>query len=242
MSVRTSLLFLFVLVGCTPPKPPALQPQVQYGPAASIRPKRVLALQAMCGSLEARCPKEYQQSVDAIVRSGLEFAGYSVVDSEKLRLAARARHEEHTSDTTTTKTARQTELVRPLILLDETSAMATTSETTKDITYVVLDGSNFEDLSVDEKHLVIDKAGTDSVVSVRIIIGGKIGVWVPNQNVEVMVKLGVNRSDEMAWASRCMASSNDFSTVTGALEQAARCAMHGATAQQTRTLAGEAGE
>jgi hypothetical protein len=67
---------------------------------------------------------------------------------------------------------------------------------------VVLDGSNFDDLSVDEKHQVIDKAGTDSVASVRIVVGGNIGVWVPNQNVEVMVKLGVNRGDEMAWATR----------------------------------------
>ena len=61
------------------------------------------------------------------------------------------------------------------------------------------------------------------------MVGGKMGVWVPNQNVEVMVRLGVNRGDEMAWASRCTASSNDFSTVSAALEHAARCAMHGAT-------------
>ncbi len=228
---RTAAFLLVSLVGCTSPKPPVLHPQVQYGPAAQIKPKRVLVLQSMCGSLEARCPKEYEQSVDAIVRSGLEFAGYSIVDSEKLRLAARTRHEEHTSETNTTKTVSETEIVRPLILLDENATTATTTETTKDITYVVLDGSNFEDLSIDEKHQVIDKAGTDSVVSVRIVIGGKIGVWVPNQNVEVMVKLGVNRGDEMAWASRCTASSNDFTTVTAALEQAARCAMHGATAR-----------
>lgn len=227
----TASLFLLVsLFGCTSPKPPVLHPQVQYGPAASVKPKRVLALHAMCGSLESRCPREYEQSVDAIVRSGLEFAGYAVVDSEKLRLAARTRHEEHTTETTKTKSVSETEIVRPLILLDETASTATATETTKDMTFIVLDGANFEDLSVDERHQVIEKAGTDSVVSVRIVVGGKIGVWVPNQNVEVMVKLGVNRGDEMAWASRCTASSNDFSTVTGALEQAARCAMHGATA------------
>jgi hypothetical protein len=226
---KLALVIVFAALGCATQKPSALHPQVQYGPAASIKPKRVLALTAMCGSVEKRCPKEYVQSVDAIVRSGLEFAGYAVVDSESLRLAARVRHEEHTSTETMTKSAGTTEIIRPLQIFDSTVKSEATTTTESETTFIVLDGANFDDLSVDEKHQVIDKSNTDSVATVRIVVGGKMGVWEPNQNVEVMVKLGVNRGDEMAWASRCTASSNEFSTVGAALEQAARCAMHGAT-------------
>jgi hypothetical protein len=205
---------------------------VQYGPAAQIKPMRVLALQATCGSVDARCPKEYAETVDGIVRSGLEFAGYAVVDSNTLRLATRARHEEHTTTNTKTTSVTETEIVHPIVILDSKSTTGKTTDSTTEVTYVVLDGSNFDDLSVDERHQVIDKSGTDSVATVRIVVGGKVGVWVPNQNVEVMVRLGVNRGDEMAWAARCTASSNDFSTVGAALENAARCAMHGATASK----------
>jgi hypothetical protein len=229
--VNVSLLTLLGLGACTPARPPSLAPQVQYGPAASVKPSRVLVLQATCGSVEAPCPKEYRDTVDAIVRSGLEFAGYSVVDSDTLRLATRSRTEEHTSTTTSSSSTSQREIVRPLIVLDSSATTDVASQSTTDTTYVVLDGSNFDDLSVDERHLVIEKSGADGLASVRIVIGGKVGVWVPNQNVEVMIKLGVNRGDDMAWASRCTASSNDFTTVTAALENAARCAVHGATAR-----------
>ncbi len=226
-----ALVVLSLAAACTPTRLPALQPQVNYGPAASVKPKRVLVLQATCGSVEGVCPPQYQTAVATIVMSGLEFAGYGVVDSTTLRLAARKRHEEHTTTETKTTTASETEIVRPLVIFDQTTANATTTESKTDVTYVVLDGANFEDLSVDERHQVIEKSGTDSVATVRIVIGGKVGAWVPNQNVEVMVKLGVHRGDEMAWASRCVASSNDFTTATAALEHAARCAMHGATAK-----------
>lgn len=224
-------LLLLLAQSCTPTRLPALQPQVNYGPAASVKPKSVLVLQATCGSTDGVCPPHFLATVDTIVMSGLEFAGYAVVDSSKLRLQARKRHEEHGTSTTTTTTKSETEIVRPLVILDQHASSATTTETTTDVTYVVLDGSNFEDLSVDERHQVIEKSGSDSVATVRIVIGGKVGAWLPNQNVEVMVKLGVRRGDEMAWASRCTASSNDFTTVTAALEHAARCAMHGVTAK-----------
>lgn len=224
-----SCLAVFYAISCAPTRLPALQPQVQYGPAASVKPKKVLVLQATCGSLEGLCPKGYLDTVGAIVISGLEFAGYAALDSTTLRLAARTRREENTTTTTKTSTASKVEIVRPLIVFDSTTKSQTTTETTTDVSYVVLDGANFEDLSIDEKHEVIEKSGSDSLATIRIVIGGKVGAWVPNQNVEVMVKLGVHRGDDMAWASRCTASSNDFTTVTGALEHAARCAMQGAT-------------
>lgn len=231
--IKALALMLLIATGCTPKGLPALQPQVQRGPAASIKPKRVLVLQATCGSVSGPCPAGYTTAVDNIVMSGLEFAGYGVVDSGKLRLAARTRHEEHTTGTVTTSSQTNThsevEIIRPLIFGSSDTVSSTTTTTATDMTFIVLDGANFDDLSIDEKHQVIEKSGTDSAATVRIVVGGKVGTWVPNQNVEVMVKLSVNRGDEMAWASRCTASSNDFTTVNAALEHAARCAMHGAT-------------
>ena len=93
----------------------------------------------------------------------------------------------------------------------------------------MLDGPGFDDLSIDERHEVLAGSGADGVLVVRIVVGGQVGVWVPNQNVEVTVRLGADQGDVMVWAARCTASSNDFSTVDAALENAARCAIHGAT-------------
>jgi len=213
---------------CSHPPPPLI-PEVQAGPARGVKPNRVLVLQAICGSVEYHCPRDFPQTVDAIVRGGLEFAGYAVVDSDTLRQDTRQRHEEHIESDSNQASRTHTDTEQDFNPFDihTTTESQGTSHTTS--TTTVLDGSNFEDLSVDARHEVLTKSGADSVVSVRIVVGGQTGMWVPNQNVEVMVKLGVNQGDTMAWASRCMASSNDFATVTAALENAARCAVHGAT-------------
>jgi len=221
---------LALLTACVPAaqQPPVLHPEVQQGPASSAKPNRVLVLHAACGSVEYKCPREYLDTVDVIVRGGLEFAGLGLVESDTLRNQTRQRHEEHSSTTTTNDSQSTTKVVRPLDF-DDSVASNHHSNSTTQTSLVVLDGSGFEDLSVDERRDVLAKSGADAVLSVRIVVGGQIGVWVPNQNVEVMVKLGVNMGDSMAWASRCTASSNDFSTVTAALENAARCAIYGGT-------------
>jgi len=219
---------ILLLAACGSPPPPVLHPEVQPGPAAGARPNRVLVLQASCGSVEEPCPPEYMKTVDDIVRGGLEFAGINVVQAENLRAQTRERHEEHSSTNTTNDSASHTKVERRLAFDDNVYNESHSDSTTTTHT-VVLDGSNFDDLSVDDRHAVIEKSGADSVAVIRIVIGGKVGLWVPNQNVEVQVKLGVNQGDSMAWAARCTASSNDFSTVQSALENAARCAIHGAT-------------
>ncbi len=210
--------------------PPVLHPQVQPGPAAAYKPTRILVLPAACGSVELPCPTSYIEAVDAIVRGGLEFVGHNLVESESLFAQTRQRHEEINSKTTTSDASSATNLDHPLF--DETISSGSSSVTTESSRQVILDGPTFEDLAVLERHQVLKDAGADSVLSVRIIVGGRMGVWMANQNVEVMVKLGVNQGDDMAWASRCMASSNDFKTVDAALEAAARCAIYGGTGQQ----------
>jgi hypothetical protein len=189
----------------------------------------VSVLTAACGSVEYHCPAEFTQTVDSIVRGGLEFAGYSVVESDKLRNETRQRHEEQSETDTASSSRTHADHEQDLNPFDTHTTTTTQSQSSTHTDFVVLDGPGFDDLSVDERHQVLGKSGADAVASVRIVVGGQIGMWVPNQHVEVMVKLGVNLGDTMAWASRCSASSNDFSTVTAALENAARCAVHGAT-------------
>lgn len=211
-------------------QPPVLHPQVQQGPAAGAIPARILVLPAACGSVETPCPESYITAVNTIVRGGLEFAGHNVVETEGLLKDTRQRHEEQTTNTTTESSQSRTDYDHPIF--DEAVTRQSSSTRVEQRRHVVLDGPTFEDLSVTDRHQVLQEVGADAVVSVRIVVGGVMGVWVPNQNVEVMVKLGAQQGDAMAWASRCMASSNDFTTVDAALEAAARCAVYGATGHQ----------
>jgi hypothetical protein len=235
---RTFAVVAFTSIACgtTATNVVTLVPEVNRGPAAQEKPKKILSLTSTCGAMDARCTNGYRAAVDNIVRSSLEFAGYSVIDSESLRLATRQRTEEHTTTATTTNTtttSQSTELIHPLIILpllakseESTTNSATVTQT--DTSFIVLTGSNFEDLSVDDRREVIEKSGAEGLLSVRIVIGGNTGAWQPNQAVEVAIKLSVKAGDEMVWASRCKANSLDMTTVQAALENATRCAMDGA--------------
>ena len=228
MTTRSYLVFVALsLAACGGSRPPIVA-EVQPGPAHGAKPNRVLVLQASCGSVEYHCPPDFARTVDNIVRGGLEFAGYAVVDAETLRLQTRQRHvEQHTADEAT-QTLSTTRTEGNILPIGDTTTHDQVTTTHSESELTILDGPGFDDLTVDERKEVLAKAGSDAVVVVRIVVGGTTGVWMPNQNVEVMVKLGVNQGDSMAWATRCSASSNDFSTVTAALENAARCAIHGA--------------
>ncbi len=218
-----------VLGACVASAPPThLAPQVQLGPGQRTRPQRVLVLAASCGSVDYRCPREYGDTVDGIVRGGMEFAGYALVDTADLRNVTRQRHETHETERTTSASRTDTTTERPLDFDDHSTTVARSeSETTHSV--VDLDGPAFEDLTVAERRDLLREAGADAVLVVRVVVGATTGVWTPDQNVEVLIKLGVDDGGTMAWASRCMASSEQFSNVRSALENAARCAVSGAT-------------
>jgi hypothetical protein len=206
-----------------------LIPEVQPGPAAAARPAKILVLAAACGSLEYHCPTEFATTVDNIVRGGFEFAGFSVVDADQLRGTNRERHEEHRDDEHSTMGHARTDYTQDLNPFDRHVTSQSGNLTRDHSDLVVLDGPGFEDLSVDERRDVLSRSGADAVAKVRIVIGGAAGVWAPNQNVEVIVTLGVNQGETMAWGSRCSASSSEFQNVTVALEHAARCAIDAGT-------------
>lgn len=221
-------LALALAAACGPSTQVKLTPQVQPGPGNHNSATRVLALSASCGSVEFECPDNYVSVVDSIVRSTMDFAGYKLVEASGLRNETRERSETHEKEVTESQSASRVDHERALDFDDHTTAESH-SRTTHTKSTTILNGSNFEDLSVGDRKKVLSDAGADSVLTVRIVVGAQVGSWGPNQNVEVMVKLGVQGGDVMAWASRCMASSNQFDTVDAALENAARCAVYGGT-------------
>jgi hypothetical protein len=202
-----------------------LVPQVHPGPGRTMRPERILALSASCGAAERSCPRQHIELVDSIVRAELDFAGLTIVEPERLRAEARERQETHETER---QTHASTTVVNedPDIGFGRTTTIENTSASERETVTIVLDGSAFEDLTIPEQRAVLAQAGTDSVVTVRIVVGAQ-GAWTRNQEVEVMVKLRVDHGKTMAWASRCAASSNDFAAVSGALEHATRCAVRG---------------
>src|SRR5688572_7255137 len=115
-------LLLAACVSSAPP--PRLAPQVQLGPGQSRRPQRVLVLDASCGSVDYRCPREYTDTVDGIVRGGMEFAGYALVQADQLRDRTRQREETHETERTTTASRTDTHVERPLDFDDNSTTVA----------------------------------------------------------------------------------------------------------------------
>ncbi|HEY4177951.1 MAG TPA: hypothetical protein VGM90_13985 [Kofleriaceae bacterium] len=223
---RIGIPIALLLAACVAQVRPAPTPEVQGGPAEGARPGRILVLEPSCGGLEEKCPQTYVRTVDNMVRASLEFKGLAVVDPDHLRLETRQRHEtrEVADATSHEDTATNSGFDHSVRSTKDTSSSS-------EKTTIVLDGPGFDDLTPAERDAALDQAGADSIVVTRVVVGAQQG-WnpnVPNQTVEVMVRLAVNRGDTMVWASRCSASSSEYSTITAALEQATRCAVYGGT-------------
>ena len=107
-------------IGCvgTPvrsgPVTPAMTPQVRHGPGVHVKPQKILALSATCGSVTAPCPRTYIDTVDNIVRSGMDFAGYTLVLPDQLLNKTIDRTEQHTNVVTSESSKTTTVERRPL--------------------------------------------------------------------------------------------------------------------------------
>ncbi len=215
-----------------PPRP--LVAEVQRGPATGARPNRVLVLRASCGSVEYHCPADFAHTVDGIVRGGLEFAGYNVVDSESLRLETRQRHEEQHSTTTTTENHNTTHYHRDILPIG--SRIDSDGKTTTETDQRRHDPRRFR---VRGSHGRSEARGprtrrSDAIVSVRIVIGGTTGMWRPNQNVEVMSQARRRRGRCDVMGDPLLGELERLPTVTAALENAARCTIHAHLARAAR--------
>lgn len=228
LTMATAIAWLSVSCFATATSEQTLHPEVQYGPGKNVQPKKVLALSATCGSMELKCPQSYITTVDGIVQSSMEFAGYALIDADTLRKDSGTRREEHHSEVTTHDSSSNHDDSRGLLVGGRESS-GRESRTEIHRSTVWLEGAKFQDLSVTDQQVVLKRARVDGVLVARIVIGAQTSDWGPDQTVEVMVKLGVEDGFTMAWAARCSANSAQFTTVSAALEHATKCAVFGAT-------------
>jgi len=190
--------------------------RTRTGPAAAHPPHRVVALPASCGALSTiripnaadpdhptfqvreLCPASAMQAIDIMLRGKLEFAGFQIIDSEKVNAVTGTRHEiEQRTAYMTTRTIEQ-------------------------------HGARFEDATPFEQAAILHELGADGLLTTRIWIGAGIGfgerrtvaaqvrlvsisdgalVWARRCEIEVG---GLLTTDEVA------------------MENAARCAIEGA--------------
>jgi len=211
----------------SPPRP--LTPESAQGSAAGPAGK-VLVISASCGSMQSHCGATWSEAVDGIVVGGLEFHGYSTIDPSTLRKDAAARTESTVTDDSTKSNQsknRSTDVglvgVLPVIARKETASSSVSVSQSKQKT-VVITGSTFEDLPIEERREILRLAGAQSVLSTRLVVGANYKSWSSAQFVEVMVKLSAAEDGSMRWAIRCVASSSDFASVEAAIDAAARCA------------------
>ena len=230
--MRASLLCSLLLIACGGPTATTqkvLHPEVMRGPAAGPSGK-VLVITATCGALETECRNTWAPTVDQIVLGGLEFRGYSTIDPQSLRKDERKRHEhieEHDSKTQhqDSSTGGGAALIGVLPFIGGGGSWNTslTIHSSRHKT-VILDGANFDDLRLEDKQALMQMAGASTVATIRVVVGANYGTWSAAQNVEVIVKLAAAETGDMRWASRCIASSQDYPNVENAIENAARCA------------------
>jgi hypothetical protein len=165
--VRLAIAMLAV-AGCASVELAPMRDEVRSGPAKSRALHRVVALPATCGSMQetfnmqrtssgnarqaymqdsviATCQAQALTAVDQVIRSNLEFAGYDVIDVDKLNAVTATRHE---------VIARHGELTTDTI---ETR------------------GSLFEDATPREQRAILNELGADGVLVTRVWFGAGAG-------------------------------------------------------------------
>lgn len=232
--MRSSLSPMFAAVlavaGCASTPSGALQAEVARGPVGGP-PGKILVMSASCGSVEQQCRDAWAPAVDGLVVAGLEFHGFVTIDPASLRKDERARQETTISGTTQTThdsegTTHTAEVIGVIPVLGKTTTEShdVTVVDSREKT-VVLKGAAFEDLTLEDRQRLVAMAQAGSILTTRITVGANYSNWRSAQTVEVMLKLASPSTGEMLWSTRCAASSAQFPTIEGAIENATRCAV-----------------
>lgn len=170
------------------------------GPVGASSVRRVVAVRATCGclsgfgrealdrsmsrSIEEKqatahlsdavgCTDKQIEGVDQLVRSALEFRGYSIVDSERVNAI----------------TAERT----------ETIIRAGGAETRRE---AVIRGALFADAPPSLQDRILDELDAEGLLNARIFVGAPVARS-PRRNVDVQVRLIDVDSGDLVWASRC---------------------------------------
>lgn len=200
------LLFLFVA-------PLAVLASSCASPTAELRrgdvavePTRVVLLPASCASIEGLCTDAHVTATTQIVAKELSFAGYIVVDAEKLAVDARLKPG-----------------VDPALrALGERVLRAGNKRHI---------GATFEDLSPAARSALLVEGQATGTVSVRLTVDneGSLG-----RDAEVMLRYGHGDEDALAFVSRCETTVRPGGELTDGFAEAAQCAIAGALSPTTK--------
>ncbi len=175
--------------------------EVRRGLAASIPPERLLVVPASCGSVEDLCDDAFLAGVTTLVHSELEFAGYAIVDAEKIALEAR--------------TDEQAE--KPVRMFGERVLRAANRRQVGEI---------FNDMTPAGRAALLSRAAATATVTVRISISAPEGVLSLREH-QVLIRIGKGADDDLVWVSRCSEYAGMFPAIEDAVDDASRCALAG---------------
>jgi hypothetical protein len=199
--------WLLVLGACASAELVAPVVRVHRGTART--PARVVAVAASCGALSrvsvpvgvgeparwevrSACPAPALRAAELAVRSSLEFAGFHILDAERVNAVTATRRETVRGGVTTSTTA----------------------------------GARFEDATPFEQQEILRALGADGRLAVRISIGAGRGFGA-RRIATVQLQL-LAAPHALVWARRCDVEIGLVRDEV-AIEQAARCAVAGAT-------------
>lgn len=192
---------LFAMGACSLHVPTPLA-RVTKGPAFDDPPFKLLALPAVCRSADfAQCHPAHEKAVDSAARMSLEFAGYTLVDSEQVNSHTRARIE-HTSETRS----------------------GTSTEETSEVTVT---GTTFGEATPAQQRALMVEMGLDGLLHASVLMGPARGAS-QQRTVQVQLQVTRIRDDRLAWSTRCSVETGDFHSTEQAIELATRCALDGA--------------
>jgi hypothetical protein len=191
------LVLCLVLSGCKK----TYEAEVARGPAEATKNPVVVLLPVTCHSSNDDCRDEYADAVRAHLTSELEFAGYSVIDAEKLVREARQREDQ----------SGALWMYRAKVLEAKTRRQV---------------GSIFEDLPPAARRELLAEARATGLVSGAIQIFAKADNG--NDLVEVRFRHARAGDDATVWVARCKHESYWNEKFAWSIEQAAKCALSGA--------------
>lgn len=192
----TLLLAAVSVTGCRT----TYQADVARGPAVSPPTPAVVMFPVPCHSSNDKCEDAYGDAIKGKIANELEFAGFRIIDGEKLVREARTREDDSSS-----------------LSLFRTKVMTATSRRQV--------GAIFDDLPPAARRELLAEAGADGIVtaSINMIARGSSDNWV----VEVQIRYALAPDFQTVWVTRCKHESYWNERDSWSIEQAATCALKG---------------
>jgi hypothetical protein len=210
------LASLLLLTGC-PWGVPTPVAKVQHGPAFAAPRGLLAALPVACSKITSLdsddlCAPGQLAAVASATRMALEFAGESVIDSERINAELRLRTT-HTEEDLARRAPAGPDTFAP----PETGVHEETTMT---------GGLTWAELSPPAQEALLATLGADGLIGAELSFGPPRGLsW----QRTVGVRVSVRRLDgALAWRAGCEVETGDYHTVAQAIDLATRCALESA--------------